>query len=79
MRLNGAFGEFEDSVTPVIRVNDSAFNRATYYPIYVHELGKGRIVHCCYATFDVAKNISDSVGPEFVMRSIKWLAHRLPE
>jgi hypothetical protein len=33
-----------------------------FYTVYTHELGEGRVVCCCYATFDKPNNIADSVG-----------------
>jgi RNA polymerase sigma factor (sigma-70 family) len=65
-----------NSAATLIEQGTPTVDGVAFYTVYTSQLGKGRIVCCCYATFDTPRNISESVGPEFVKRSIKWLAMR---
>jgi hypothetical protein len=83
MRPVGAYGPLGHESTGLIRVIDASTMRpnpvdGVVHTVYVHQIGKGRIVCCCFTTYDLAKNIADSVGPQFALRSIQWLAHREP-
>jgi hypothetical protein len=81
MRPVGAYGPLGPGSTGLIRVIDGSTMRpipaeGVVHTVYVHELGRGRIVCCCFTTYDVAKNLSDSVGPQFALRAVQWLARR---
>lgn len=84
MRPSGVYGIAGPKTTGLIKLKD--INTLTtgrdsnpnykFYTVYVSELGKGRIVSCCHSTYDTAKHVNEAVGPDFLKRSVKWLARR---
>jgi hypothetical protein len=87
MRANGTFGVLAPQSKGLIKVRDaskvaymhgpgSTPENYTYYTVYTSELGNGRIVCCCYATYDTQAHLSGSVGPQFLKLALKWLAKR---
>jgi hypothetical protein len=85
---NGTWGIPNAQTTPLIRVKDMNAFRAfyqlqndwTFYPLYVSQLGKGRIVGCQFPAWSpTPKDLMSATDQEFNIRAVKWLAHRLDE
>jgi hypothetical protein len=90
---NGTWGVPGVQTIPLIRVKDMNKFRSfykegpedgaadwTFYPLYVAQLGKGRIVGCQFPAWTpMPKDLMSATDSEFNLRAIAWLAHRLEE
>jgi RNA polymerase sigma factor (sigma-70 family) len=86
MRANGCYGILATRSTGLIKVRDASqvkdeTGRAgpanyDFYTAWISELGQGRVVCCAYNSFDTRKHLNDALGPEFLPRSMNWLAKR---
>jgi hypothetical protein len=80
---NGHFGELIG--VPLIRVEDRsqiAVPRGRplthdFYPLYVSQLGKGRIVGIAFAHYQpIPQELQKATGGKFLQRCIRWAANR---
>jgi hypothetical protein len=81
MRPMGAYGPLGPGSTGLIRVIDGSTMRPVpaqgiVHTVYVHKVGRGRVVCCCFSVYDTPKNLSDSIGAAFTVRAIQWLARQ---
>ncbi len=86
---NGTWGEPNAQTTPLIEVKDmKAFRtffhygniQSPFYPLYVSQLGKGRIVGCEFPAWSMMpKDLMSATDQEFNIRAVLWLAHKLDE
>lgn len=86
---NGTWGVPAQQTIPLIRVKDmDAFRDSeprggrdwTFYPLYVAQLGKGRIVGCQFPAWSpMPKDLMTATDNEFNIRAVRWLAHQLDE
>jgi hypothetical protein len=84
---NGTWGIPGAKTIPLIRVKDMEQFRAfykegdeawTFYPLYVAELGKGRIVGCQFPAWSpMPLALMNATDSQFNIRAVQWLAHRL--
>ena len=52
----------------------------TFYPLYVGELGKGRIVGCQFPAWSpMPPALMTATDSQFNIRAVQWLAHRLED
>jgi hypothetical protein len=81
---NGAYGELLPGSTPLIRVKgadgmmmDAALGETPFYPLFLSQLGKGRIVQCVYPAWQgTPGDLQKATGGKFTVRAIKWAAQR---
>lgn len=83
---NGSWGELAEGMTPLIRVKDmEGFVKFetrgnaqwVFYPVYVGELGKGRIVGCQFPAWErMPKDLQGATGGEFNLRAVRWAGRR---
>jgi hypothetical protein len=82
---NGAYGQLapggvglielaEGDVAP-IGANARQRDDFVFYPLYISQLGKGRIVGCSF-TEPVPAELNAATGGKFTCRCVKWLAGR---
>jgi hypothetical protein len=81
---NGTWGVPGAKTVPLIRVKDMDAFRAffrgggddwTFYPLYVAELGKGKIVGCQWPAWEpMPKDLAAATDNQFNLRAIEWLA-----
>jgi hypothetical protein len=85
MRANGTFGVLAPQSQGLIKIKDAskvsdmqgpAPDNYAFYTVYTSQLGQGRIVCCCYAVYDTPQHLNSAVGPQFLKRSLRWLAKR---
>jgi hypothetical protein len=87
---NGTWGTLGEHTVPLIKVKDmdafrEFFSRgddttSTFYPLYVSQLGKGRIVGCQFPAWSAMPTaLASATDSEFNLRCVLWLAHRLDE
>lgn len=83
---NGTWGLPGAKTVPLIRVKDMAKFREFYhhgdpswvfYPLYIGELGKGRIVGCQWPAWErMPKDLQTATDSQFNVRAVKWLARK---
>jgi hypothetical protein len=86
---NGTWGVLGEHTVPLIRVKDmQAFHDSegrgganwVFYPLYVSQLGKGRIVGCQFPAWTpMPKDLMAATDQQFNIRAVKWLAHQLDD
>jgi hypothetical protein len=85
---NGTWGIPNAQTIPLIKVKDmktfSDFaggdQSMPFYPLYVSQLGKGRIVGCQFPAWSMMpKDLMSATDQEFNIRAVLWLAHKLDE
>jgi hypothetical protein len=86
---NGTWGVLGSQTVPLIRVKDmQAFHASegrggadwVFYPLYVSQLGKGRIVGCQFPAWTpTPKDLMAATDQQFNIRAVKWLAHQLDD
>jgi hypothetical protein len=86
---NGTWGVLGSQTVPLIRVKDMqafhAFEHRggadwVFYPLYVSQLGKGRIVGCQFPAWTpTPKDLMAATDQQFNIRAVKWLAHQLDD
>jgi len=86
---NGTWGKPLGQTIPLIKVKDMDAYRQfdtggqddwIFYPLYVSQLGKGRIVGCQFPAWEgTPKDLMAATDGEFNLRCVLWLGHRLPE
>jgi hypothetical protein len=85
VRANGPFGVLAPHSTALIRLNDINEVRSSpiptdrgeyaFHPLYVSQLGKGRIVVCAFQGFKPAPEALDEAnGGQFMVKAIQWAA-----
>ena len=84
---NGTWGKPLGQTIPLVRVKDmDAFRDFehrgqddwTFYPVYISQLGKGRIIGCQFPAWEpMPKSLMSATDNEFNLRCVQWLAHRL--
>ena len=83
MTPNGAFGTMLPGSTPLIRVKDMGDGipeGAVFYPVFLSQLEKGRIVQCVFPAWEgTPAGLQKATGGKFTVRAIKWAAGRAVE
>jgi hypothetical protein len=84
---NGTWGKLATATVPLIKVKDmDAFRKFggsnsetwAFYPLYISQLGKGRIVGCQFPAWSPTPTaLTSATDGEFNLRCVLWLAHRL--
>ena len=85
---NGTWGKLAAGTVPLIKVKDmDAFRKfftrgddttSTFFPLYISQLGKGRIVGCQFPAWSPTPTaLTSATDGEFNLRCVLWLAHRL--
>jgi hypothetical protein len=83
---NGTWGIPAAQTIPLIRVKDMDAFRAfyhtggqdwTFYPLYISQLGKGRIVGCQFPAWSpMPKSLMAATDDQFNIRAVRWLAEK---
>ena len=86
---NGTWGKLATQSIPLIKVKDMDAFRGfesrgqddwTMYPLYISQLGKGRIIGCQFPAWEpTPKSLMAATNNDFNLRCVLWLAHRLDE
>jgi hypothetical protein len=85
--MNGVIGTLAGTGTPLIAAPNCTNQRGDrssgavdrgdelFYPLYVAQLGRGRIVGCQWYAPDPPPALAKVPGEDFYVRCVRWLAH----